>query len=255
VEGNDSHLAPVMLNQLARYSAVLPLLGNDGKARTLLEVGSGSEGVARFLRSGWEITVSDRDFSDYGAVQIDSGGDLRRVEADVTQLPFADGEFDVVLALDLLEHVPPQLRARALQELARVSRVRTIVGCPCGAPALRFDRALARWYRLLPMRSTPTWLAEHLENGFPEGVEIEQALVPFGEIELHGNEWLWSHLAISMLEATPVVLRGTLRAAAALEDGLGDEGSERGKRWLRALRGGDRKPAYRQIAVLSRPAR
>lgn len=247
----DNHLAPVMLNQLARYSAVLPLLGGESMT-TLLEVGSGSEGAARFLGEGWEITVSDRDFSDYGKTQVASDGDLRRVEADVTELPFADGEFDAVLALDLLEHVPPQLRGQALRELARVSRVRMIVGCPCGEPALRFDRALARWYRILPLRSVPTWLAEHLENGFPEGAEMEQALAPFGEVELYGNEWLWSHLAISMLEATPLVLRGTLRGAASLDGQLEDPADGQRRKWLRALRGGDRAPAYRQIAVLTR---
>ncbi len=252
MSSGNGHLAPVMLNQLARYSAALPLLGGQD-ARTLLEVGSGSEGAARFLPADWEITVCDRDFSDYGAVQVDSGDGLKRVEADVTELPFADGEFDAVLALDLLEHVPAHLRTRALQELARVSRKRLVVGCPCGERALRFDRVLAAWYRLLPMRSVPTWLDEHLENGFPEGAEMEHALSPYGEVRLQGNEWLWTHLAISALEATPVVLRGTLRAAAALEDDL--ESGGRRPRWLRALRGGDRRPAYRQIAVLTRSAR
>jgi SAM-dependent methyltransferase len=250
---DNGHLAPVMLNQLARYSAVLPLLGGSKEGK-LLEVGSGSEGIARFLKEGWEITVSDRDFSDYGVVRVDSDDRLKRVQADVTELPFADGEFDVVLALDLLEHVPAELRERALRELARVSRLRLIVGCPCGEPALRFDRGLARWYRLLPTRSVPRWLEEHLENGFPEGAEIEAALTPFGEVELHPNEWLWSHLVISIFEATPIALRGTLRGAAVLEAGLENSEGHGRARWLRALRGGDRQPSYRQIAVLARPA-
>jgi SAM-dependent methyltransferase len=244
------HLAPVMLNQLARYSAALPLLQEIGGG-TLLEVGSGSEGVARFIRDRWEITVSDRDFSDYGATAVDGGDGLRRVEADVTQLPFADGEFDAVLALDLLEHLPAKLRSRALGELARVTGNRLVVGCPCGSRALRFDRALARWYRVLPRRSIPVWLEEHLRNGFPEGSEIERELAPYGRVKMRGNEWVWSHFLISALEATPLVLRGTLRVAAGLEGELGDPGAK----GLRRLRGGDRHPSYRHIAVLTKSAR
>ncbi len=246
----SGHLAPVMLNQLARYSAALPLLREVGGG-TLLEVGSGSEGIARFIQEGWEITVSDRDFSDYGATAVDGGDGLRRVEADVTRLPFADGEFDAVLALDLLEHLPGNLRSQALSELARVTGNRLVVGCPCGPQALRFDRALARWYRVLPKRSIPVWLEEHLQNGFPEASELERELAPHGEVAMRGNEWVWSHFAISALEATPLVLRGTLRVAAGLEGELEDPAAK----GLRRLRGDDRLPSYRQIAVLTKSGR
>ena len=142
VSPDRAHVAPVMLNQLARYSEVVPL-AEECDGETLLEVGSGSEGIARFASDRWQITVSDRDFSDYGAVEVPDDG-LRRIEADVTKLPFADGEFDVVVALDLLEHLPADLRTVALSELARVTRKRLVAGCPCGEAALRADRRLAR---------------------------------------------------------------------------------------------------------------
>ncbi len=247
---SKGHLAPVMLNQLARYSAVLSLL-EDPQGTTMLEVGSGSEGVARFLRDDWDITVSDLDFSDYGAVEVGGDDGLRRVEADVTELPFRDRQFDVVLALDLLEHLPAGKRPAALAELARVTRSRLIVGCPCGPRALRFDRALARWYRLLPGRSVPPWLVEHLDNGFPATTELSDGLAPFGTVELHDNEWLWTHLAISMLEAVPLIVRGTLRAAAPLGRRMCEGSGKGGSGWLNVLRGGDRSPAYRKIAVLT----
>lgn len=246
----EDHLSPVMLNQLARYSAAIPLLeGVSG--RTMLEVGSGSEGVARFLSGEWDITVSDLDFSDYGAVEVSGEDGLRRVEADVTDLPFEDRRFDAVLALDLLEHLPAGKRSTALAELARVTRSRLIVGCPCGPRALKFDRALAAWYRLLPRRSTPLWLSEHLENGFPAAGELRAGLAPFGTVELHDNEWLWSHLGISMLEATPLVVHLTLRWAARLGKGLDGELGRRQRDRIARLRGRDREPAYRQIAVLT----
>jgi hypothetical protein len=242
----------VMLNQLARYSAVVPLV-EEGPGETLLEVGSGSEGIARFAGPRWSITVSDRDFTDYGAVEVPDDG-LRRVEADVTDLPFAEREFDVVVALDLLEHLPAALRPKALAELARVTGSRLIAGCPCGERALAADRMLARYYRLQPRR-TPPWLVEHLENGFPAGDALAEALSPFGEVRLVGNERVGAHLAVSLWEGTPYLARLSVRLAGRLEAGVqcgGRPASPRAARWIGALRGGDREPAYRRIAILDR---
>jgi SAM-dependent methyltransferase len=260
-EANDSiprarsdceRVAPVMLNQLARYSVVVPIVeGCEGK--TLLEVGSGSEGIARFASSRWSVTACDRDFTDYGSVEVPEDG-LRRIEGDVTALPFADREFDVVVALDLLEHLPAELRPRALAELARVTGSRLIAGCPCGAAALKADRILGRYYALQP-RATPPWLVEHLENGFPEGDMLTDSLATFGAVRSLPNERIGVHLAVSLFEGTPYVARLALRLAAKLEAGIpGVDGffSPQAQRGLSLLRGGDREPAYRRIAVLDR---
>jgi ubiquinone/menaquinone biosynthesis C-methylase UbiE len=247
-----SHAAPVMLNQLARYSAVVPLT-EECAGTTLLEVGSGSEGIARFAGDRWQITVSDRDFSDYGAVEVPDDG-LRRIEGDVTDLPFGDREFDVVVALDLLEHLPASARPTALRELARVTRSRLVAGCPCGERALRADRQLARYYAIQP-RATPPWLVEHLENGFPAAELLRETLNPFGTVRLLPNERIGAHLTVSLLEGTPYLARLMLRAAARFERGMSNApgGADAGaRRWLVRLRGGDAEPAYRQIAVLDR---
>jgi hypothetical protein len=241
-----------MLNQLARYSVAVPLVEvSDGE--TLLEVGSGSEGIARFASERWAVTVCDRDFTDYGAVEVPDDG-LRRIEGDVTRLPFDDREFDVVLALDLLEHLSSDLRPVALAELARVTRTRLIAGCPCGERALRADRVLARYYGLQP-RAVPPWLVEHLENGFPDARVLCGALAPFGTVRMLPNERIGAHLAVSLLEGTPYAARLALRLAARLKPGIpGANGAEslRSERWIMRLRGGDREPVYRRIAVLDR---
>jgi SAM-dependent methyltransferase len=245
--------APVMLNQLARYSAVVPLV-EECAGETLLEVGSGSEGIARFADERWAVTVCDRDFTDYGSLAEVPDDELRRVQGDVTKLPFADREFDVVVALDLLEHLPAELRPVALAELARVSRSRLIAGCPCGGVALAADRSLARYYAIQP-RATPPWLVEHLENGFPDADVLSSSLAPFGSVKLVANERVGAHLAVSLLEGTPYVARLALRLARRLEPGIERPGgalSPKAQRWINALRGSDREPTYRQIAVLDR---
>jgi SAM-dependent methyltransferase len=238
-----------MLNQLARYSAVVPLV-EASEGETLLEVGSGSEGIARFVAERWRITICDRDFTDYGAVELVDDG-LRRIEGDVAELPFSDGEFDAVVALDLLEHLPSDLRPVALTELARVTARRLVVGCPCGERALAADRWLSRYYRIQP-RAIPPWLVEHLENGFPPAQLLHDSLAPFGHVTMTGNERVGTHLLLSLLEGTPYVARLAVKLATRLEVGVGttDDEPTVASGWLRRLRGGDGPHAYRQIAVL-----
>lgn len=62
-----------------------------------------------------------------------AGGPPRGVSADAGRLPFADGTFDVVIASEVLEHIPAD--AAAMAELARVVR-------PGGRVAVTVPRAM-----------------------------------------------------------------------------------------------------------------
>lgn len=62
-----------------------------------------------------------------------SGGPPRGIAADATRLPFADGTFDVVIASEVLEHIPED--GAAIAELRRVVR-------PGGRVAVSVPRAL-----------------------------------------------------------------------------------------------------------------
>ena len=79
---------------------------------------------------------------------------LRSVQADIRSLPFADGEFDVVLAISTLEHVGRDNTQygladerdgasldTALRELRRVGR-RVLVTVPTGAEQLRPEQVV-----------------------------------------------------------------------------------------------------------------
>src|SRR3954468_2917577 len=87
------------LNQLVRLEPVLAAL-EDLPAGTLLDVGSGSAGVAPWVRGRFRVTAADTSFEDYGAATGPSGWADEAVVADVRELPFADGSFDAVVALD-----------------------------------------------------------------------------------------------------------------------------------------------------------
>src|SRR5437868_11525675 len=49
----------------------------------------------------------------------------------ILQIPAADRSYDVVTAVDVLEHIDPQNRQAALTELCRVARRRVVLNYPC----------------------------------------------------------------------------------------------------------------------------
>ncbi len=83
-------------------------------------------------------------------------------------LPFADGAFPVVLALDVLEHVPADARDTWLAELWRVAGRFLLLGNPFATPGVaEADRYL---FELIRSRYgyEHGFLAEHLRHGHPD---------------------------------------------------------------------------------------
>lgn len=70
---------------------------------------------------------------------VDIDPDLRPdYVASVTDLPFADGAFDVVVAFQVLEHVPYETSLRALCELARVAARGVVISLPHSRKTWRY---------------------------------------------------------------------------------------------------------------------
>jgi len=233
------------LNQLTRLAPVLELV-REVDGTELLDAGSGSRGIAPWL-PGWSVTAFDSSFDDYGAATGPRSGSARPVVGDIRAMPFDDRAFDVVVALDVLEHVIAEDRPAALEELARVAGRRLVVACPAGAAALASDRRLAE---TLP--DPPGWLEEHLANGFPEADELVAALEPLGRVRLLANEYVPSHQRLVRAELSPLPALGLRLVAAALSSALRSGPSLRraGERVLLWVRGHDRLPAYRAVIVL-----
>ncbi len=242
-----------MLNQLVRYSAVVPLIDEIGSGR-LLDVGSGSMSVAPRLGPEWEVTALDRSFDDYGVADGPADTGAARVVGDAAALPFPDRSFDVVLALDILEHIPPERRATVLGELGRTASRRAIVACPAGPRAQEADRRLAEHYARRG-RPEPGWLREHVDYPFPTPDVLAAGLRPFGRVRIAGNENLRTHQLLMRAESAP--RSGIL--AAHLADALAPAGRVDGRAAglaraaVRVLRGFDRPPVYRTVVVLDRP--
>jgi SAM-dependent methyltransferase len=174
------------------------------------------------------------------------------VLGDVRALPFADGSFDVVVAVDLLEHVHSEDRARAISEICRVASVRAVIACPVGEHALEADRELA--LRLETQgRAVPGWLREHLENGFPEIEEVSGAAERFGAVHVHGNESVTAHVRLVAAELSPVpavALRVACLPLGYLLASRRRRDRRLAARILRWIRGNDRPPNYRAVVVV-----
>ncbi len=100
-------------------------------AASLLDVGCGNglflRRLARPGERGWDrLCGVDR-----------SGAALKHVDcekhvASADDLPFDDREFDVVTSFDVVEHLPIDVYARTLSEIARVARRYILINVPLG---------------------------------------------------------------------------------------------------------------------------
>lgn len=97
--------------------------------RRILEVGVGEGEVTARIASRWpDATIVGLDLPDPELAAHWVGRGFSPLFGDIGRLPFRDHEFDLVLAIEVLEHVPfPEL---ALAELARVARRDVVVSVP-----------------------------------------------------------------------------------------------------------------------------
>jgi SAM-dependent methyltransferase len=243
-------IAARMLHQLARFSSVAPLI-EETRPGSVLDVGSGSEGIAGWLGTEWSVTALDSSFEFIGAMSGPGRAARREFVGDARALPFASQAFDVAVALDVVEHLAPEDRSRAIAELVRVARRRVIVACPTGGAALAADGRLSGSLRARGMPA-PTWLLEHELHGFPERDELSAQLAGHGAVHLIDNENLRWHEWLFRFEFRRPGFHTSRAAARLLAKGLA---SRRPVRWLsriavRAVQGPNRAPSYRTIAVL-----
>ncbi len=89
-------------------------------AENVLEIGKGNGTVSDYLKKlDYKVTTADID----QALNPD-------IVADIRKLPFQDGSFDLVMACEVLEHLPFLEFEKILEELKRVSKKYILLSLP-----------------------------------------------------------------------------------------------------------------------------
>lgn len=243
------------LDHLVRFNPILGIvLASGAPGATILDVGSGSMGITSLLPAPWQATAVDASFDDYVPQARPRPLTAHQQLGDVRALPFEDRSFDVAVAVDLLEHVPASDRPQAVSEICRVSRRRAIIACPAGHAALDADRQLADWFAGRG-QVVPGWLAEHLENGFPEADDVATVAAAFGTVTMTGNENVGAHVRLISAENRVIPALALRLACRPLEWLMTSHrpGARRLAAGLLDRAGGhDREPNYRVVVVVDR---
>lgn len=130
---------------------------------TVIEVGCGNGKLCDFLRS-LNFDVTGTDIFDNKAVYDRTWYRFVKHDLTKTPYPFRDDEFDYCVSFDVLEHLPEECIAPALQEMARISKVIIVkVSCSGEAPLHLTIKSPAWWLRQL-MESCPNFSWQLLRN-------------------------------------------------------------------------------------------
>ena len=146
-------------DQLQRYRLAADLI-EEVRVKTplsILDAGSREGFMGNFLPDDRIIGIDRSDFLDD-----------RFIKGDILRLPFRDNSFDVVLTLDVLEHISIRDRLAFVEELVRVSADIIIIGAPFENREVVAAEKLAIEFCEKMTGEKHEFLAEHLVEGLPD---------------------------------------------------------------------------------------
>ena len=182
---------PVVKRLMARFEGTLEELFRTAAPQSLLDVGCG-EGV---LTAKWApriegrvvgIDLDDPQLHAEWAKRQAPNLEYRVMKAE--NLPFADDEFDVATAIEVLEHVPDP--EHTVSEMARVARRWLIVSVP-REPLWR-GLNMARGAYLKDLGNTPGHLNHWSKRGFV------QLLSRYGTVAEARSPFPWTMLLVRL---------------------------------------------------------
>lgn len=142
----------------------------DAAPSRVLEVGMGEAEIASRVRQRYpDADIVGIDLPDPELAAAWGEHDIPGAFADIARLPFPDGSFDLVLAIEVLEHVPDP--AAALRELDRVGRGSFVLSVP-REPIWRVAN-MARGKYIGQLGNTPGHIQHWSQRGFRRFVRAQ----------------------------------------------------------------------------------
>mgnify|MGYP003683701631 CR=1 FL=1 len=141
---------------------------SDGNSLRILDVGANGIGVGRYL-SEENVDLTLFDIKEFDSELKSGNTNINFVVGIESEgLPFEDGFFDLVVSIDVLEHVPKSARKSFMNELVRVSKNKVVVVFPEGKSTIKAEKVMSYIY----LRRN-VFLSEHEQLGLPEIKDIE----------------------------------------------------------------------------------
>jgi GT2 family glycosyltransferase/2-polyprenyl-3-methyl-5-hydroxy-6-metoxy-1,4-benzoquinol methylase len=167
----------ILFDQYSRYRACAELLQRLGAtaASRILDVGSGSACLLSDFLPGYDISYVDPLINALPSKKSNQFG------YQIDEVADKLGLFDYVVAIDVLEHVPPQFRDGFTSTLASLATKSIVLAFPYddeGSP-IGVDRAVNADYAFINKHSY-SWLKEHEEYGLPNANKLKSALISSG---------------------------------------------------------------------------
>jgi len=183
---------PVVKRLMAGFHAALDELWERAEPESVLDVGCG-EGVltcewAERLGDGRVVGIDLDDPKLRTEWQARSRPNLEFRVEEATRLSFADGEFDLATAIEVLEHVPEP--ESTLAEMARVARGHLLVSVPREPLWRGLNIARGAYWRSLG--NTPGHVNHWSKRGFGE------LLGHYGTVEEVRSPFPWTMLLVRL---------------------------------------------------------
>jgi glycosyltransferase involved in cell wall biosynthesis/SAM-dependent methyltransferase len=183
-------------DQFQRYkttSLIINDLRQSDQSFSVLEIGANEhKNLEKFLCQDnikyLDITLTDELMED-----------AQYLLADATAMPeISTDSFDIVVALDVYEHIPGNLREHFLNEINRVAKKAVILAGPFSEPGVNEAEIRANEFYKTKYGTNHIWLEEHISNGLPNLNKAKNFLNDNCSKNIthfkHGSLALWENL-------------------------------------------------------------
>jgi len=123
-------------------------------------------------------------------------------------LPFADSSFDLVMSIDVLEHLCPEARLSFLEEQIRVTTDYIVLVAPFADENVELSERIVNEFLIKRIGYRSDFLKEHLDNGLPDltetlsflhGRDIQYLEIPNGYL----FDWLVMMVLSPLIQMMP----------------------------------------------------